>query len=115
MSMPLYWMMPSVGSSRRRTVLPTVVLPQPDSTTSPSVSPGAMVNDTSSTAFTVAILEEKMPEPESGTLKYLRRPSTLRIGWLDSIVVAVAADLDGGRACTSVPAAISSTRTQADA
>ena len=31
---------PAVGSSSRRTARPTVVLPQPDSPTSPSVSPG---------------------------------------------------------------------------
>ena len=33
---------------------------------------GAIVNDTSSTACTVAILDEKMPAPRSGTAKYLR-------------------------------------------
>ena len=42
---------PEVGSIRRTTDLAVVVLPQPDSPTSASVSPRATVNETSSTAW----------------------------------------------------------------
>ena len=63
MSTPAKWMVPSVASSSLSTVRPTVVLPQPDSPTSPSVSPGAIVNETSSTAFTVAVLDDMKPAP----------------------------------------------------
>jgi len=41
---------PEVGSISRRIERPVVDLPQPDSPTSPSVSPGMTSNDTSSTA-----------------------------------------------------------------
>ena len=39
-----------VGSRRRMTQFATVDLPLPDSPTSPSISPGASENETSSTA-----------------------------------------------------------------
>ncbi len=35
--------------------IPVIVLPHPDSPTSPTVSPGAMLNETSRTAWTVAL------------------------------------------------------------
>ena len=41
---------PPVGSYRRSRVLPVVVLPHPDSPTSPRVSPRSIVKETSSTA-----------------------------------------------------------------
>jgi hypothetical protein len=41
---------PDVGSISRRIVRPVVDFPQPDSPTSPSVSPAMMSNETSSTA-----------------------------------------------------------------
>ncbi len=50
MSRPLSRIVPSVGSSSRTTQLPTVDLPLPDSPTSPSISPGAIENETPSTA-----------------------------------------------------------------
>ena len=50
MSRPSSRTVPAVGSIRRSTARPTVVLPQPDSPTSPSVSPGPIVKLTSSTA-----------------------------------------------------------------
>src|SRR5712691_1542153 len=53
MSRPLSRIVPDVGSSRRITQLPTVVLPLPDSPTSPSISPGASEKLTPSTACTV--------------------------------------------------------------
>src|SRR6266702_117804 len=40
---------PAVGSTRRKSMRATVLLPEPDSPTRPSVSPGMMANDTSST------------------------------------------------------------------
>jgi hypothetical protein len=43
---------PAVGSSSRSNVRPTVVLPQPDSPTSPTVSPRKISNDNPSTART---------------------------------------------------------------
>ena len=49
-SWPSSRMVPAVGSIRRRMARPTVVLPQPISPTSPSVSPGPIVKLTSSTA-----------------------------------------------------------------
>src|SRR5690349_20585205 len=45
----------------RRIERPTVVLPQPDSPTRPSVLPGAMSKLTSSTAFTWPTVRESRP------------------------------------------------------
>src|SRR5207253_8601250 len=59
---------------RRRMQRPVVDLPQPDSPTSPSVSPLRMLNDTSSTACTRATSREKSP-PRIG--KYFLRFLTL--------------------------------------
>src|SRR5665213_978172 len=53
MSTPLTLMVPPVGSISRRTVRPTVDLPQPDSPTRPSVSPLSIEKLTPSTANTV--------------------------------------------------------------
>src|SRR5215831_15189947 len=53
MSLPERRMLPAVGSISRNTVRPTVDLPQPDSPTSPSVSPASIVKLTPSTAKTV--------------------------------------------------------------
>src|SRR5215510_5825292 len=53
MSLPERRILPAVGSISRSTVRPTVVLPQPDSPTSPSVSPAAIVKLTPSTANTM--------------------------------------------------------------
>ena len=49
---------PLVGSTSRSTARPSVVLPHPDSPTSPSVSPGRMSSDTPSTAFTTRCAAE---------------------------------------------------------
>src|SRR5688500_10337605 len=68
---------PEVGSINRRMVRPVVDLPQPDSPTSPSVSPGMTSNDTSSTAWTRATSRESSP-PRIG--KYFLRFRTLRRG-----------------------------------
>src|SRR5437773_2132987 len=52
MSRPLRRMLPLVGSTSRRMLRATVDLPQPDSPTSPSVSPMPSVKLTPSTACT---------------------------------------------------------------
>ena len=52
MSWPSNMIEPPVGSSSFDTTRPVVDLPQPDSPTSPSVSPGATENETPSTART---------------------------------------------------------------
>src|SRR2546428_9941117 len=49
---PSKYASPLVGSISRRITRPSVVFPQPDSPTSPSVSPRRIVRDTPSTAFT---------------------------------------------------------------
>jgi hypothetical protein len=61
MSEPLSLMLPAVGSISRRTVRPTVVLPQPDSPTSPSVSPGRIEKLTPSTANTRPAARRNIP------------------------------------------------------
>src|SRR6059036_3077007 len=68
---------PEVGSMSRRIERPVVDLPQPDSPTRPSVSPGRISNDTSSTACTRATSREKRP-PRIG--KYFLRFLTRRSG-----------------------------------
>src|SRR5215472_3194891 len=52
---------PPVGSVSLMMVLPKVVFPQPDSPTSPSVSPGATERETPSTALTLPI--ERLRKP----------------------------------------------------
>ena len=61
---------PSVGSIRRRIVRPSVDLPQPDSPTTPSVSPSSTVRLTPSTALTSPLRRASSP---SSTGKYFFR------------------------------------------
>src|ERR1700687_406484 len=61
MSRPSSRMVPAVGSIRRSTVRPTVDLPQPDSPTRPSVSRGAIENETPSTAKTLPPARRRKP------------------------------------------------------
>src|SRR5262245_29297763 len=68
---------PEVGSINRRIVRPVVDLPQPDSPTRPSVSPGWISKVTSSTACTRATSRESRP-PRIG--KYFFRLRTRRSG-----------------------------------
>jgi hypothetical protein len=68
---------PSVGSTRRRMALPTVLLPQPLSPTRESVSPLAIANPTSSTACTVATWRFSSPPC---TAKCFRSPVATSIG-----------------------------------
>ena len=73
MSAPPKRIEPAVASSSLSTARPTVVLPQPDSPTSPSVSPAMTWIETSSTAFTVAVALERNPAPAAFTVKYFFR------------------------------------------
>ncbi len=61
MSGPLSLMLPQVGSTSRSTLRATVDLPQPDSPTSPSVSPMPSEKLTPSTACTVPTARRRMP------------------------------------------------------
>ena len=54
MSVPSNTMVPDVGSISRSSRRPTVVLPDPDSPTRPSVSPRRTSNDTPDTAWTTS-------------------------------------------------------------
>src|SRR5262245_3007254 len=55
-------MLPAAGASAASTSFDVVVLPHPDSPTSPSVSPGPIVKLTSATALTTpASLPKRMP------------------------------------------------------
>jgi len=69
---------PAVGSIRRRMQRPVVDLPQPDSPTSPSVSPFNRSKLTSSTACTRATSRENKP-PRIGKyfLRFLIRRSAV--------------------------------------
>src|SRR5262245_26474864 len=84
---------PEVGSIRRRMVRPVVDLPQPDSPTRPSVSPGCMVNEMSSTACTRATSRESSP-PRIG--KYFLRFLTVRSGSLMATSIEEAGHLVAG-------------------
>ena len=61
---------PDVGCMRRKLMRPNVVLPQPDSPTSPKISPSWMSNDTLSTALTCPTTLDSSP-PYNG--KYFFR------------------------------------------
>src|SRR3977135_3209634 len=76
MSLPLNSMCPAVGSTSLMSVRESVVLPQPDSPTSPSVSPAWIVRSTPSTAWICPTVRLRMPARIG---KYLTSPSTLRI------------------------------------
>ncbi len=58
-------------------IFETVVLPDPDSPTSPSVWPAARLNDTSDTAWTIRGFCHSRP---ARSVKFLLTPSTCRIG-----------------------------------
>src|SRR5690606_39359732 len=70
---------PEVASSSFNTKRPTVVFPQPDSPTSPSVCPGAIEKLTSFTARTISGGWPKSFDPPD-TTKCLVRPSTFTSG-----------------------------------
>src|SRR5437588_1093309 len=79
MSRPSKVTFPAVGSSRRMMQRAIVDLPQPDSPTTPSVSPSRTVKLTPSTAFTAAICFWKMIPWVTG--KCFFRSSTTRSSW----------------------------------
>src|SRR5262249_61529493 len=66
-------MVPAVGCSAARMSFEVVVLPQPDSPTSPRLSPWLMVKLTPSTALTQPRF---LPSREPPTAKYFLRPRT---------------------------------------
>ena len=68
---------PAVGSISRRMQRPVVDLPEPDSPTRPSVSPGAMSKLTPSTACTTLASRASRPPP---TAKFLARSLTRSSG-----------------------------------
>src|SRR5262245_4722770 len=70
-------MRPAVGSSAASTSFDVVVLPQPDSPTSPSVSPAPIVKLIPSTALT---MPRGLPKSEPPTGKCLRRSRTASSG-----------------------------------
>jgi hypothetical protein len=83
-SRPSNLISPDVGSIRRRIARPVVVLPQPDSPTTPSVSPRATSKDTSFTAFTAPTCRDRTPflignsfrrfrTDTSGSIAFMRR------------------------------------------
>src|SRR3954470_7075793 len=83
-SRPLNVIEPDVGSTRRSSRRAVVDLPQPDSPTSPSVSPRMTSKDTPSTALTAPTWRRKNPERIG---KCLKRPSISMIespgaGWV---------------------------------
>src|SRR5450759_3848303 len=75
MSSPMNSIVPAVGSRRRIIVRPSVDLPQPDSPTSPTVSPFLMSRSTPSTARTWATVLWRMPE-ETGNHVFSPRTDT---------------------------------------
>ena len=76
MSRPSKTILPAVGSSSLMIVRPSVVFPQPDSPTMPSVSPCRTLRSTPSTARTCPTVCLKTPALIG---KCLTRPSTRRI------------------------------------
>jgi hypothetical protein len=73
-STPLKTMDPEVGLMRRRISRPSVLLPEPDSPTKPSVSPSRTSSDTSSTARTAP--ERAPPKGDSARAKTFVRLRT---------------------------------------
>src|SRR5581483_10241522 len=73
-------MLPEVGSMRRKMRRPRVLLPEPDSPTSPNVSPGSMLNETSSTARTSPFAPPPKTDSPSGKVLVRLRISSRGIG-----------------------------------
>lgn len=76
-SAPSKTIRPAVGSIRRNKVRPVVVLPQPDSPTSPRFCPRPSSKETPSTALTTGPLEDRDRRPKG---KYFLSPSTVSKG-----------------------------------
>src|SRR3972149_552088 len=90
MSRPSKRIRPAVGSMRRRTTRPTVVLPHPDSPTRPSVSPRRTSNVTPSTALTQPTVRWRMPLDA----RFVEPAADLMAG-LDLLEVGPALEADG--------------------
>ena len=85
-SWPSKKMRPPVGGLRRMIARPVVLLPQPDSPTSPSVSPRSISNVTPSTAWTSPTWRCRMIPSRIGNQTF--RPSSRRSGTLPAAAVA---------------------------
>src|SRR5690349_477656 len=98
-SWPANVICPAVGSIKRNRQRPTVDLPQPDSPTSPSVSPAKMSNETPSTARTTS------SEPSTG--KCFIKPRTLTsvpgIAGVSPALLALVASFDTCRRAACGP------------
>src|SRR6186997_424940 len=79
-------MRPPVGGLRRMIARPVVLLPQPDSPTSPRVSPRSISNVTPSTACTSPTWRCRMMPSRIGNQTF--RPSSRRSGTLPAAAVA---------------------------
>lgn len=79
-SVPSKVTLPPVAGMRRRSVRPTVVLPQPDSPTRPRVSPRSMWKETSSTALTCPWVSWRSPDLMGNQVL---RCWTERRGWVE--------------------------------
>src|SRR5262245_23316304 len=90
-------MVPAVGSSAASTSLEVVVLPHPDSPTSPSVSPDSMAKLIPSTALTTP---RERPKSEPPTGKCLRRSRTSRSG------LSTRGETLGGQPASNHPVAV---------
>src|SRR5205814_5646714 len=80
-------MPPDVGNSSPASIFSVVVFPAPFGPRKPTTSPGAIVNETPSTAWTLRNLRRYRlrtaafnPESRSGTLNVFRRSSTSMTG-----------------------------------
>ena len=76
MSLPWNTIWPASGAWMPAIVLPSVVFPQPDSPTTPSVSPGCTAKLTSSSALIAPVAKPKA----FLSLKWRRKSATERIG-----------------------------------
>src|SRR5438034_11443613 len=79
-SWPIQTMLPAVAGIRFSTARARVDLPQPDSPTTPSVSPAWMSKETPSTAFRVRAGDQGQALPAL-TLKCTFKSRTDRLGW----------------------------------
>src|ERR1035438_373181 len=86
---------PESGSINRRNIRPRVLLPEPDSPTSPTVSPASILSDTSLTARTRVV--EAVPKALCPELKDFTRCSACTNGMPPLVTNAGPSDLLVGR------------------
>src|SRR5689334_21411374 len=102
MSLPSSRTVPAVASSSRRTQRPTVVLPEPLSPTSPSVSPRSSAKDTSRTAtrFSPLPIGKILVRPRTSSSAVIRGVRFVDAARPDA--PAGSSGARGGRACLPV-------------